>query len=206
MKNVFRALGLALLLVPASSLAQTATAARALRPGDALHIQVWRQPELTGEFMITQQGTIEHPLYRSLVVAGLSFEEVEARLADLLGRYETEPKFVIQPLLTVSVGGEVRQPSLYRLPPTTTIAEAIAIAGGATERGDLDEVRLFRGGREIAVDLTKPEAGLAQQPIQSGDQVYVEREISIWRDYIAPAGSVLAALATIANIIISNQQ
>jgi protein involved in polysaccharide export with SLBB domain len=173
-----------------------------LRPGDVLRVTVWRNPELTGEFAIARDGTLSHPLYRDVVVAGLDLAGAEARLRDLLSGLESNPRFVIEPLLRVSVGGEVRQPSLYRLPPETSIAEAVALAGGATERGRLEAVRLFRGGAEIRVDLTRPEAGLAQDPIRSGDQIFVDRRVSVFREYIAPAASVVAAAAALLRLVI----
>jgi polysaccharide export outer membrane protein len=173
-----------------------------LRPGDAVQITVWRQPELSGEFAILDDGTIAHPLLRGVVVTGLPLPAAEGRIGDYLARLETTPQFVVQPLLRVSIGGEVRQPSLYRLPPATSIAEAVALAGGATERGRLERVRLFRDGHEIRIDLTRPEAGLAQGPIRSGDQVFVERRTSVFRDYIAPAASITAALVSIANFVV----
>lgn len=182
--------------------APTPAGAPVLRPGDAVRITVWRKPELTGEFPIVQDGTIAHPLYRGVSVAGLRFAEAEARVAELLRRYEANPQFVMQPLLRVSVAGEVRQPSLYTLPPETSIAQAVALAGGATERGRMEEVRLLREGREYVLDLTQPTAGMAQEPIRSGDQIFVKRSRNIFRDYIAPAGSVTAALAAIINIIL----
>ncbi len=175
-----------------------------LRPGDAVRITVWRQPELSGEFAIAEDGTILHPLYRQLAVAGHTRGEVEAKIGEFLTGFETSPRFVVEPLLRVSVGGEVRQPSLYMLAPETTIAQAVALAGGATDRSRLDRVRLFRGGEEYRVDLTHPEAGLAQEPIRSGDQIFVDRKVSIFREYIAPAGSITAALAAIAGLILNH--
>jgi protein involved in polysaccharide export with SLBB domain len=135
-----------------------------------------------------------------VVVAGLDVPGAESRIREVLAGLESNPRFVIQPLLRVSVGGEVRQPSLYTLPPETSIAEAVALAGGATERGRMDRVRLFRDGAEFRVDLTEPQGGLAQAPIRSGDQIFVQRRVSVFRDYIAPAGSITAALASIISL------
>lgn len=191
-------------LLPIGAAAQAGPAqgsASAIEAGDAVLITVWQNPDLSGEFSIMEDGTIAHPLFREVQVAGLPLPAVEARIRERLGRVETNPQFVVEPLLRVSVGGEVRQPSLYRLPPTTTIAEAVALAGGASERARLDRVRLFRGGEEITVDLTSPEAGLAQTPIASGDQIFVDRRTSIFRDYIAPAGSITAALVSLVSVL-----
>lgn len=173
-----------------------------LRPGDAVQISVWRQPELTGEFSIAADGTIQHPLLRRVVITEIPLREVENRVGRYLSALQSDPQFVIEPLLRVSVGGEVSEPSLYRLPPETSIAEAVALAGGATERGRLDRVRVFRGGEEIPVDLTNPEAGRAQESIRSGDQIFVDRRTSIFRDYIAPAGGLTAAAVSLLGIIL----
>ena len=34
-----------------------------LRPGDALRITVWRQPEFSGDFVVNPDSTIGHPLH-----------------------------------------------------------------------------------------------------------------------------------------------
>lgn len=177
------------------------TQGQALQPGDAVVISVWQNTELSGEFAILEDGSIAHPLLREIRVVGLPLSVVEGRVRERLERLQTNPQFVVQPLLRVSVGGEVRQPSLYRLPPTTTIAEAIAVAGGASERARLDRVRVFRAGEELLVDMTSPEAGLAQTSISSGDQIFVDRRTSFFRDYIAPAGSITAAVVSLISVL-----
>lgn len=173
-----------------------------LQPGDALRITVWRQAELSGEFPIAEDGTITHPLLREVKVAGLPVANAESRVREYLERLETTPQFVVEPLLRVVVGGEVRNPSLYRLPPATSIAEAVALAGGVTDRARLERVRVFRDGREFLVDLTRPEAGAAQSPIRTGDQIYVEPKHSWLRDYVGPAASIGGLVLTVVNIMI----
>lgn len=206
---IFRAVVLLLLLLaaPFSVSAQSAEAGSSappavLNPGDAVRIVVWRQPELSGEFLISERGTVSHPLFRDVQVAGLSTAEVEERVGSYLSRLEANPQFVVEPLLRVTVGGEVRQPSLYRLSPGTTVAEAVAQAGGISERANLQNVRLFRDGRQYTVNLSSPEAGMAHSPIRSGDQLFVTRRSDWLRDYVGPAASVTAAVAAIARLFI----
>lgn len=170
-----------------------------LRAGDAVRIVVWRNEELSGEFDIGADGSIRHPLYREIQVAGLTPEQAEARFREFLRRYEASPQFVMEPLLRVAVGGEVRLPDLYALAPETTIGQAVAMAGGATTQGELDEVILIREGRRWTLDLTEPEEGVASLPIRSGDQIIVSRRSYWLRDYIAPVASVLAAVGVFLN-------
>ena len=171
-----------------------------LKPGDVLRITVLRHPELSGEFTVNGDGVLVHPLYRELRVSGIALSDTEQLVRGVLARFDAKPEFVIDPLFQVSVAGEVRQPNLYALRPTTTIAQAVALAGGVSERGRIDRVRLFRAGREYPVDLRRPETGMSMDLIQSGDQIVVERRGSVFRDIIAPAGSIIGALAALVNI------
>jgi polysaccharide export outer membrane protein len=169
-------------------------------PGDVVRISVWRQPELSGEFYIMSDGTIVHPLYRGVKVTGIPFTDVEARIRALLAQYEATPQFVIEPLLRIAVGGEVGNPNLYTVPPETTIAQAVALAGGPTQAAKLGSVRLLRGGRELSVDLRQPHTGAAASPVRSGDQIYIDRTGSFIRDVLVPLSAVTAAVASIISI------
>lgn len=193
---------LAMAAVPVTAQQPAPPSQPTLRAGDALRVSVWRSPEMSGEFTIGVDGTVSHPLYRELNVAGKTMPQIETAFRTLLGRLNATPQFVIEPLVRVSVGGEVRSPNLYTVTPLTTLAQAVALAGGTTERGKLERVRVFRNGTELLVDLKRPEAGLAQQPVESGDQIFVDRRTSVFRDFIAPAGSIVAALAAVANIVL----
>ena len=190
------------LTLPAPLPAQSAERNASLNPGDAVHIQVWRQPELSGEFEITGAGTVAHPLYREVVVTGRSISEMEAELGRFLTRYESSPQFVVEALFRIPVAGEVRQPDVYSLRPETTVSQAIALAGGPTQRGRLDRVVLHRGGEETRIDLTDPRNELREMTVRSGDQIAVERRTDVFREYIAPSASIIAAAATVLRLFL----
>ncbi|HEU0297939.1 MAG TPA: SLBB domain-containing protein, partial [Longimicrobium sp.] len=191
---------LAVLFAAVPLAAQVPGDALMLQPGDVLKITVWENEAMSGDVTVGPDGVLMHPLYRQVRVTGVPLAEVDARMRAFLERFVTNPQFVAEPLLRVAVGGEVRQPNLYTLAPGTTVAQAIVLAGGPTERGRLDRVRLVRGGRESLLDLTDPAAPMAATAIQSGDQFYVSRRnLSIYREYLAPAGGLLAALVSLLN-------
>src|SRR5690606_7173213 len=110
------------------------TSEATLRPGDVLRIEVWRQPELSGEFSIAADGTVIHPLYRSLQVAGVPIPAVEDRIRELLRRYEADPQVVVEPRVRITVSGEIRQPGVLAVPIGTTLTHAVGLGGGPTER------------------------------------------------------------------------
>jgi polysaccharide export outer membrane protein len=167
-----------------------------LAPGDKIRIAVWRDSALSGEYVIAPDGSITHPLYRSVFVAGLPLVEVEQRLRSFLSRFTTEPAFVISPLVRIIIGGEVRQPNVYTVPWGTTLAQAVALAGGPTDRGMMDRVRMERGTGVQTIDLTQPNAESGRVQVRSGDQIVVGRRREVMRDVVAPSSSIVAALAS----------
>jgi protein involved in polysaccharide export with SLBB domain len=190
------------LLVLGSALAAQMPATREapkLLPGDEVRIRVWRDSEMSGDIAIGPDGTLLHPVWRGLKVTGLTLPDVEARIRQFLTRYQTEPQFVAQPLFRVTVGGEVQKPDLYFLSPDVTIGQAVALAGGATERGRTDRVRLLSGGqlRVIKLDGNDPSGNL---PVRSGDQLIVERRGSFFREIFAPLVAIAGSAAAIINV------
>src|SRR2546427_9104446 len=113
----------------------------ALRPGDVLRVNVWRHPELSGDFVVAPDSTLVDPVYQVVKVAGVPLPVVRERVRGVLSTYEQGVPFVLEPVFPVTVAGEVRQPNLYRLPEGTTFAQAIAQAGGAAALGPLGKVR-----------------------------------------------------------------
>ena len=177
-----------------------------LNPGDVLRIEVWQQKEYSCECPISADGSITHPLYRELKVTGIPLSEVESRLRVFLSKYLSAPTFDLQPLLRVVVAGEVRQPSIYTVPPGTTVAQVIFRAGGPSDRGRLEDIRLVRDVSSQKLDLTRPELAAARMEVHSGDQIIVGRRRSIMQDVIAPSSSVLAAVAALTAVIIQLQR
>ena len=173
-----------------------------LAVGDIVRVTVWRRPELSGDFRIGTDRALRHPLYQDVRIAGLPVVEAQLRLQNFLKSLEASPQVVLEPLFRVSVGGEIRQPNLYSLPPETSIAQVIALAGGPTENGRLDEVRLIRGGREQTLDLTSTASAVTEMPIHSGDQLFIGRRHNTFRETVLPVISVFGALAAFANLFI----
>lgn len=198
--------GLLAALASASSLAAQTPAPTGsvgtLEPGDSIRIQVWRKPEFSGDFLVGPDGTITHPLYRAVRVAGISLAAAEANIRRFLSEYDQNPQFVMEPLIRISVSGEVPRPSVFAVNPQTTLAEAVARAGGTTQYGKRDQVRIFRtegsARGEMFFDLTNPTDLLGQSPVRSGDQIVVDRKKSFFKDVLLPVVGLLGSLASIA--------
>lgn len=200
-------LALALLARGAMVEAQEQPAAAApvvLTPGDLVRITVWQNPDLSGEFIVTPEGSLSHPLYQTIQVVGVPLPVAKVRLHDFLAEtFTKDPLLTVEPLFRVSVGGEVRSPNLYTVPRGTTVAQAVALAGGVTERGKASKVRLLRRGSSSMVDLTRVGADSAAGQLASGDQVIVSRSHSFVRDFLAPFASLTSVVLSI--VVVARQ-
>jgi polysaccharide biosynthesis/export protein len=178
------------------------TEAVTLSPGDSVRITVWRKPEFSGDFIVGPDGSITHPLYRSVRVGGVPFATAESNVRTFLARFEQDPQFVVEPLVRVAVSGEVGRPQVFAVRPETSIAEAVAQAGGPTQFANRDRVRILRrepngGQRELQVNILDPEGGSAAVRVHSGDQIVVDRRRSFFREVFLPGLSVIGSVASI---------
>jgi polysaccharide export outer membrane protein len=177
-----------------------------LTPGDSVRIVVWRKPEFSGDFVVAPDGSITHPLFRAVKVAGVPYATAEANVRRFLARFEENPEFVMEPLVRVAVSGEVGRPAVFAMRPETTIGEAVARAGGVREEGASNKIQLLRldaSGRQqqMRIDLNDPANGSGTLPVRSGDQIIVPQRRSFTRDVLIPTLGVIGSIASLGLLI-----
>jgi protein involved in polysaccharide export with SLBB domain len=168
-----------------------------LEPGDVLRIVVWRRGEFSGEMVVGPNGVLMHPLYQAVPVVGVPTAVVRERIGEFLSKYETNPQFTIELMFRVLATGEVRAPGLINVPQTTTIPQAIAVAGGPTADADMSNVKLLRGHQAKVFDLTSLGLVLDTLHVQSGDQIVVGKKFNFLRDYAGPIASLVTMFLAI---------
>lgn len=157
-------------------------------PEDVIQISVYEEPDLSLEIRVSADGHITYPLLGRVEVAGLTPQELEQKLIELL-----EKDFLVDPQVSVVIKGygniyvigEVRQPGPYQLSPNMTLMTALALAGGITDAATQDQVRVVRHAgesREIfeisLSDITQE--GMREKDIQlkPNDVVLVRKSAS----------------------------
>lgn len=184
---------------PLAVAAQDGSAAGApvLRPGDRVTLEVFRNRDLSGTFVVTPDSTLLHPVYGAAKVAGVPLRVAEGRIRDVLRRYEAEPQFSFGPEFRVFVGGYVREQNQFFL-PEVTVAQAISRAGGSTAPDRRYRLRFVRDRVQTVLNLNDPRVtDLLQQPIRSGDQIVLEERPTFRRAYLDPALTVLQTVGSL---------
>ena len=158
-----------------------------LGSGDTVHITVYDHPEMMLDARVGGTGLINYPFIGAVKVGGLTVREAENVIARKLseGGYLKHPDvnvIVTQYLGTqVDVLGQVNRPGMFPLQRTTTLSDALALAGGVTQLGANHVILLRReGGKTVheTIDLHKlyEDGDVAlNQLVQNGDILYVPR-------------------------------
>jgi polysaccharide export outer membrane protein len=130
--------------------------------GDVINIVVYEHEELTKQVTVLRDGTIDFPFVENLPVAGITLDQLKEVIAARLSRYTGGRPLVMTSFaeayaIHVAVLGFVRIPGVYEVPVGSTIQGALASAGGALPRAELEKVKVVRGGddakQEHLVDL-----------------------------------------------------
>ena len=191
---------LALLCVPGAGRAQAAgdLFTVTLRSGDVIRVEIWLEPDLSGDFHVDAAGMLVMPLLGEFQAGGRTWGELRAELLDGYARELRNPSIRITPLRRVHVLGEVNAPGIYAVDPTLSLVGAVAMAGGTLPDGDLKNIRVIRDGATV-VDKVPAEAALDAVDVRSGDQVYVGR-----RGWFDRNSTFLAtALISFASIVVT---
>jgi len=167
-------------------------------PGDELLVQIWREPELSGEFIVDENGYVTLPLLGPVPVQGVPFDQVREQVIEGYRVEIRSPSITLRPLRRIYVLGEVNRPGLQSLDPTLSLAGAVALAGGASPIGDLRRLTIIRDGVEISTGAGS-EMDLTSIGIRSGDQIFVGRRSWLERNAPFVASTVLG----VAGIVIA---
>lgn len=177
-----------------------AQAQATLRPGDAVRVEIWREGDLSGEFAVALDGTVTLPLLGRQRLVDVPLAMLRDTLTAQYRVHLRNPSINITPLRRVHVLGSVRQPGVYPVDPTVTLADAVALAGGTTEGGDLRRIRIVRRGEVIRERVAAGET-LREVDLNSGDQIYVEQRPWIQRNGATLVGMAISATNLALNLI-----
>lgn len=126
-----------------------------LGAGDLLRVLTFGEDQLTGEFRVSDQGTIGMPLVGSVLAAGKTAQQLEGDISGALvkGDFLKKPHVTVEVIAyrPIFVLGEVSKPGQFPYQPGMTFLTAIAVAGGFTYRAVQDYGEVVRATKTVAV-------------------------------------------------------
>jgi polysaccharide export outer membrane protein len=155
-----------------------------IAPMDTVSVKVFKAPDMTGDYEVDLTGHISMPLVGEVEAANLTTAQLDERLTQKLGeKYLEHPDVSVgvkaSTKRSVTVDGAVKQAGSFPVAGTTSLMQAVALAGGTSEDANVRRVAVFRtigGKRQVAAfDLLAVRRGQAEDPqIYPGDIVVVD--------------------------------
>jgi len=119
--------------------------------GDVLNIFVWRNPEVSGSFVVRPDGMITTSLVEDINVAGKTPTELARSIEEILATYLRDPivtvtvnSFVGPFSEQIRVIGEAAEPQAINYTQHMTLLDVMIRVGGLTEFADGNDAVLIR--------------------------------------------------------------
>ena len=147
-----------------------------LGPGDILRITVFKHNDLSGDYRVDGTGNVSFPLVGNIRASGATVSQFQSILVEKL-----KAGFLVNPNVSIEVTnfrpffilGEVNSPGNYPYQSSITVINAVALAGGFTNRADKGDITITRivEGKEV-----KMQASLSQV-VLPGDTIEVSQRL-----------------------------
>jgi protein involved in polysaccharide export with SLBB domain len=173
-----------------------------LRPGDIVRLRIWREPDLSGDFPVDENGQANFPLVGSYPVRAESRESLHRKLVAAYTKSVANLSMDVIFLRRVAVSGSVRSPGLYPLDPTMTVGDAVALAGGATIDAQQQKIQLVRSG-EVLIANVDHAMLVSELPIQRGDQLYIPSGMGFFQRNPWVIGTIFQSLVAVVATIVT---
>ena len=152
---------------------------------DVLAINVWKEPDISRSVPVRSDGKISLPLVGELTASGQTPLQLEQEITKRLQNYISEPEVTV--IVTdsksqkVNILGMVARPGTYLLTSSTTVLDAIAMAGGFKDFAKQKSIYVLRqapDGAQKRIPFNYKEVIKGQNPeqnvrLQAGDTVVI---------------------------------
>lgn len=119
-------------------------------PGDVIGVNVWKEPDISKAVPVRSDGKISLPLAGELQAGGTTPKELERAIKEKLKSYISDPEVtvIVQEIRSqkFNILGQVTKPGEYLLTDSTTILDAIAMAGGFRDFAKRKSIYVLRSG------------------------------------------------------------
>jgi len=137
------------LAVPAAQAQQTEYT---LGPGDKVRVTVYGDDQMSGEFTVSDTGLLDLRFIGAVEAAGRTVGQLRQSIRErLMPDYLKNPRVAVEVMefRPFFIRGEINNKSSYPYRPGMSVGQAVAVAGGYTNRADKDDIVIRRAGKKF---------------------------------------------------------
>jgi polysaccharide export outer membrane protein len=146
---------------------------------DVLSIRVWRENDLSSSVVVRPDGKITLPLAGEVEAAGLTPEQLTAKVTEALSKYLNKPEVIIAVVSVQSkryfLSGNVGRSGPVPLVTPTTVLQALS-AAGLGQWAKKNKIIIMRGTQRLKFNYGEVIKGKKLEQniyLQDGDHIYV---------------------------------
>ena len=151
---------------------------------DVLSIVYWKDKDMSADAKVRPDGRIALPLINEVQAAGLTPEQLHAKLTEESKKYMEDANITVVVREINSrkafITGEVHKPGPYPLTAPTTVMQLISMAGGLREYADAKKIMIMRteNGRQVGLPFNYKDVASGKKlqqniELKPGDTVVV---------------------------------
>ncbi len=149
-------------------------------PEDVIFVKVWRDNDVSGQFLVRPDGRISVPLIGDVTATDRTPEQLEKDISERLAKFIKDPQVNVGILVVGSkkyfILGEVNHAGSFPLVVPTNVLEALVNAGGFRDFANTTKILILRGDKHFTFNYKqvtrgkKPEQNILLEP---GDKIIV---------------------------------
>jgi polysaccharide biosynthesis/export protein len=147
---------------------------------DVLKVHVWKEPELSPAVVVRPDGWVSLPLIGEIHAAGLTPNEMSAKVTEALAKYLNRPQVLVSVQDVRSkkyyITGKIGRNGAVPLIMPTTIMQAVSSAGGFREFAKTNKIVILRGDQRYKFNYKEVVKGKNMEQnilLQDGDYIIV---------------------------------
>ncbi len=173
-------------------------------PGDEVKVRVYREPELSGQYVVNGRGELFIPGLGRIIAAGMTADSLSGHITSGYTRRIIDAIVDVGLVRSLPVLGQVQSPGVYQAEPTMSVQQIVAKAGGIRGKSLQTPTFLLQKGRDgtrysLAADLR-----LDRIALDEGDAIVVEDPsfIERWAPWISTFNQFASGISILLTVLL----
>lgn len=143
-------------------------------PGDQVRVRVYREPDLTGQYVVNGKGEVYVPGIGRIMASGMTADSLTHYITAGFSKRIIDAVVDVGIVRSIPVLGQVKAPGAYDAEPSMSVQQLVAKSGGIRGGSLAMPTYLLRKGRDGSQYALASDLRLDRIPLDEGDAIVVE--------------------------------
>lgn len=177
-------------------------------PGDEVKVRVYREPDLSGQYVVTGKGDVFIPGLGRIVAAGMTADSLSTTITNGYARRIVDAIVDVGLVRSLPVLGQVQSPGVYQAEPTMSVQQVVAKAGGVRGTSLRTPTYLLQKGRDGTRFALAADLRLDRVALDEGDAIIVVDPsfVEKWAPWVMTFNQFASGLSVAISLILLSKK